>query len=153
MTNIFNFGKSMKMKWLKIAITDIGKHWLSLLLQDVDLKKSASVGSEYCESILYKLNPFSKAVLRYYNDYVQHLTFKRAEDILTSSIWYYTKFGTEKIFFFDWYRNGIHIIGEIVDPKGKLMTFEQMRAKYKFPLNILNYYTVKKICTKICDKD
>ena len=39
MTNIFNFEKSKKMKWLKTAITDRGKHWLSLLLQDVDLKK------------------------------------------------------------------------------------------------------------------
>ena len=39
-TNSFNFEKSMKMKWLKTAITDIGKHWLSLLLQDVDLKNS-----------------------------------------------------------------------------------------------------------------
>ena len=96
MTNIFNFEKSMKMKWLKIAIMDIGKHWLSLLLQDVDLKKLASVGIEYCESLVYKLKPFWKAVFMYYNDYIQHLTFKTAEDILTSSIWYNTKFGTKK---------------------------------------------------------
>ena len=152
MTNIFNFEKSIKMKWLKIAITDICKHWLSLLLQDIDLKKLASVGSEYCESLLYKLNPFWKAVFMYYKDYVQHLTFKTPEDILTSSIWYNTKFGTEKIFFFDWYKNGIHIIGDIIDPEGKLMTFEQIRAKYKFPLNILNYYTVKKIVQKFVTK-
>ena len=96
MTNIFSFEKSMKMKWLKIAITGIGKHWLSFLLQDVDLKKLASFGSEYCESVLYKLNPFWRAVFMYYKDYVQHLTFKTAEDILTSSIWYNTKFGTKK---------------------------------------------------------
>ena len=152
MTNIFNFEKSIKIKWLKIAITDICKHWLSLLLQDIDLKKLASVGSEYCESLLYKLNPFWKAVFMYYKDYVQHLTFKTPEDILTSSIWYNTKFGTEKIFFFDWYKNGIHIIGDIVDFEGKLMTFEQIRAKYKFPLNILNYYTVKKIAQKFVTK-
>ena len=48
MTNISNFEKSIKMKWLKIATTDIGKHWLSLLLQDVELKKTVSVSSEYC---------------------------------------------------------------------------------------------------------
>ena len=53
----------------KIVITDICKHWLSLLLQDIDLKKLASVGSEYCESLLYKLNPFWKAVFMYYKDY------------------------------------------------------------------------------------
>ena len=139
MTNIFNFEKSMK-----IAIKDIVKHRLSLLLQDVGLKKFSSAGSEYCESLLYKLNPFWKADFMYYKDYVQHLTFKIAVNILTSSILYDTKFGTEKIFF-DWYKNGIHIIGNIVDPEGKLMTFEQIRAKYKFPLNILNYYTVKNL--------
>ena len=92
MTNIFNFEKSMKMKWLKTAITDIGKHWLCLLLQDVDIKKLASVGSQYCESLVYKLNPFWKAVFIYFKDYVQNLTFKTAEDILTSSIWYNPKF-------------------------------------------------------------
>ena len=80
MTNIFNFEKSIKMKWLKIAITDICKHWLSILLQDIDLKKLTSVGSEYCESLLYKLNPFWKAVCMYFSDYVQHLTFKTPED-------------------------------------------------------------------------
>ena len=32
------------------------------------------------------------------------------------------------------------------------MTFEQMRTKYKFPLNILNYYTVTKLVQKLTTK-
>ena len=32
------------------------------------------------------------------------------------------------------------------------MTFKQIRAKYKFPLNILNYYTIKKLVQKFVTK-
>ena len=53
-------------------------------MQKVDVNKISSVGSEYCEFILFILNPFWKVVFTYYKEYVQHLKFKNGQDILTS---------------------------------------------------------------------
>ena len=73
MTNVFCFEKSVKIKWLEAGIFEKDKDWLSLLMQEVDVNKISSVGSEYYEFILYKLNPFWKVVFTYCKEYVQHL--------------------------------------------------------------------------------
>ena len=121
-------------------------------MQDIDVNKISSVGSEYCESILYKLNPFWKVVFTYYKDYVQHLKFQTAQDILSSCIWYNRQIGTEKIYFVDWFKHGVRIIGDIVNSEWKIMSLEQIKTKYKFSVNMLNYYSVKKLVEKFITK-
>ena len=144
----------MKIKWLKAGIFGKDKGWLSLLMQDIDVNKISSVGSEYCESILYKLNAFWKVVFTYYKDYVQHLKFKTGQDILSSCIWYNRQIGTEKIYFVDWFKHGVRITGDIVNSEWKVMSLEQIKTKYKFSVNILNlvYYSVKKLVEKFITK-
>ena len=153
MTNIFSFEKSVKIKWLQAGIFGKDKGCLSLLMQDIDVNKISSVGSEYCESILYKLNPFWKVVFTYYKDYVQQLKFKTDQDILSSCIWYNRQIGTEKIYFVDWFKHGVRIIGDIVNSECKMMSLEQIKTKYKFSVNILNYYSVKKLVEKFITKN
>ena len=65
-------------------------------MQEVDVNKISSVGSEYCEFTLIKLNPFWKVVFAYYKEYIQHLKCKTGQDILSSCIWYNRQIGTEK---------------------------------------------------------
>ena len=139
-TNIFSFEKSVKIKWLKAGIFEKDKDWLSLLMQEVDVNKISSVGSEYYEFILYKLNPFWKVVFTYCKEYVQHLKLKTRQDILSSCIWYNRQIGTEKIYFVDWFKHGVRIIWDIVNSECKIRTLEQIKTKYKFSVNILNYY-------------
>ena len=51
----------------------------------------------------------------------------------------------KKIYFVDWFKHGVCIVGDIVNSECKIMTLEQMKTKYKFSVNILNYHSVKSL--------
>ena len=72
--------------------------------------------------------------------------------MLSSCIWYNRQIGTEKIYFVDWFKHGVRIVEDIVNSECKIMTLEQIKTKYKFFVNILNYYSVKKLVEKFITK-
>ena len=143
MTYIFSFEKSVKIKWLKAGILEKDKDWLSLFMQEVDVSKISSVGSEYCEFILYKLNPFWKVVFTLFN--ILHSKLVKIYCLVVYGI--IDKLELKK-YFVDWFKLGVRIVGDIVNSECKIMTLEQIKTKYKFSLNILNYYSVKKLVEK-----
>ena len=80
------------------------------------------------------------------------MKFKTGQDILTSYIWYNRQIGIKKIYFKDWVKHIVHIVRDIVNCENKIVTLEQIKAKYKFSVNIMNYYTVKKLVQKFIRK-
>ena len=59
---------------------------------------------------------------------------------------------TETLFCPSWYKRGIHSIGDWVDKIYKILSFKNLKAKYNLNANILNYYTIKRLLTRVIPK-
>ena len=148
MTNLYNFEKSMKLRWLKQIFISHGKIWLDLLLNDINLSCLSSLGSQWCLSIIHKLNPFWKTVFTHFNQFCQHVKAKTNLDILCTNIWLNKPLGTEKIYFIDWFQNGVRVIGDIIKQDGHLLSIDEIKTKFGFRPNYLNYLTVRGLIKK-----
>ena len=151
MVKIFNFEKSMKINWLKEIFKGKQKLWLELLIKDISVSKLTSLGSHWCLSTISKLNPFWKIVFEYYNSLCLITKIKTNYDIMCSSIWLNKSIGTEKIYFSDWFSNGVHVVGDIVNSDGSIIPIEEIKLQYGFSPNFLNYITVRSLVKKFID--
>ena len=151
MTNVYNFEKSLKLNWLKQIFTGRTKIWLYILSNDTKLNLNylSSLGSEWCLSLMPKLNPFWKKVFSYYNHFCQQSqNIKTNEDILCTSIWLNKSLGTEKIFFANWFKHGIQVVGDILNSEGNIFPLEEIEKKFNFTVNVLNYFTMRALTKK-----
>ena len=142
MTNIFNFEKSMKIKWLKEAIFKTEKDWVQLLSQDININKLIITGVISFKSHFSKktCNPFWKDVFKYYPNFQNQLRIKCNQDIMSICIWQNKNLGTESILFLDWLKVGIHTIGDILNSQGIVLSMNDIQQRYNFRINFLNYY-------------
>ena len=152
MVNIFQFEKSLKINWLKGFFRQDSKPWLKLVLKDINISKFTSLGSQWCLSALSKLNPFWKIVFSYYNSLCLNTKIKTNYDIMCSSIWLNKPVGTEKLYLSDWFSNGVHVIGDIINPDGSIISIEEIKHQYGFSPNFLNYITIRTLVKKFIDK-
>ena len=143
MTNIFNFEKLMKIRWLKQIFSSNVKSWLNLLLRDLNLTCFSTLGSQWCLSVMHKLNPFWKIVFTYFNEFCQFVKPKTNLDISCMSLWLNKPLGTENIHFVDWVNAGIHVVGDIIKQDGQILTLDEMKTIFGFRVNYLNYSTVR----------
>ena len=153
MTNIYNFEKSMKTRWLKQMLISNHKSWLDLLQNDINLTFFSSLGSQWCLSVIYKLNPFWKTVFTYFNKFSQNVMYKTNLDILSTNLWLNKPLGTENIYFVDWFKNGIHVIGDIVKSDGHLLTLDEIKNRFGFKPNFFNYFTMRSLLKKFIEQN
>ena len=66
-------------------------------------------------------------------------------EITQYSLWYNSEISEEKLYFPKWFKNGIHLVGDIIDSNGDILTLESMRERFHFNPNILDYYRMKKL--------
>ena len=92
---------------------------------------------------MQKLNPFWKIVFTYFNQFCQLVKPKTNLDISCTSVWSNKQLGTENIYFADWFKNGIHVIGDIIKQDGHVLTFDDIKTTFGFTPNYLNYFTVR----------
>ena len=95
------------------------------------------------------MNHFWKTVFSYYVEFCQKIQFKTANDFLCTSLWLNKSIGTEKIFFADWFKNGIHTIADILNSDGSVMSQEEISSQFGVSLNFLNYYTIRTLINKV----
>ena len=120
MINLYNFEKSLKLGWLKKLNTDQSKGWFKILETTIaDINKLYRVGTKWIQTLDSKINPFWCSVFTYWDLLTDILVTN--QDILTSCIWYNSKLATNKTFFPDWYKKGIHIVGDIFNENGRVM--------------------------------
>ena len=50
-----------------------------------------------------------------------------------------------------WFTNAISTVADIVDSAGNVMDIESLKIKYHIRINILNYYTIKKLVNKFLE--
>ena len=143
----------MKIKWLKQIFISNRKSWLDILSNDINLTYLSSLGSQYCLSVRYKLNPFWKAVFTYFNQFCLHIQANTNLDVLCTSIWLNKPLGTENIYFADWFRNGIHVIGDIIKQDGHILTLDEIKTRYMFNPNYLNYFTIRGLVKRFIEQN
>ena len=73
--------------------------------------------------------------------------------MLSSSIWLNAHLGSEKIYFANWYKSGLHVVGDIVNHQGHILTLEEIKTKFHLRTNYLNYFTVRSLVKKYIEKN
>ena len=66
-------------------------------------------------------------------------------DIAQSCLWYNTKLSSMTLYFPDWYKHNIYLVGDVIDPEGNILSFEDITEKYNFKPNISYYYRLRKL--------
>ena len=49
------------------------------------------------------------------------------------------------MYFVNWYKSGIHVVGDIVNPQGHILTLEEIKTKFGLRTNYLKYFTVRSL--------
>ena len=153
MVNIFNFEKALKLKWLTYVIFHSEQVWSELLKIEIkNLKYITVLGGEWCAKFYSKLNPFWKDVFTYWTEFCASQKIMSNDDICKSPIWYNSNVNTKQIHFPNWSKQGILFIDDVIDNNGKVLSVQNLKEKYNFNINFLNYHTVQSFVTKFLTK-
>ena len=144
MVDIILFEKSLKLTWIRRIISNTNAPWLNLLLDTVgNLSRIKSLGLGWCQKILKKCNPFWNNVFNYYMEFCTQQEIKSNSDILHLNVWLNERIQKD-MFLPHWEKQGIRIIADLVGSAGVLLSRKQLSQDYRFSVNILEYYRVKK---------
>ena len=69
-------------------------------------------------------------------------------EFFSSSLWFNTHICTDKLFFADWFKHCIHIVGDMININGNILSLLEIKNLKNFPINFLNYFTFKKLVWK-----
>ena len=109
-----------------------------------DFNKILQFGDDWCTKLLGKVqNQFWQNVLNDWATMIRKCHTEGKSDIMRAPLWYNSHILDIPTFFPDWYKKGIHMIGDVINPNGKFLTIEEMIEKFSFYPNIINYFTVK----------
>ena len=96
-------------------------------------------------------NPFWYNVINNWIDIHHLIPIRSNNEILQTCIWYNSEIFKSPTFFPDWFKQGIHLIGDITDTDGGLLKLRDINLKFNTNLNILNYYTVYQTVKKFIE--
>ena len=126
MVNLFSFEKCLKLSWIKFVIFFQSKPWLQLLhFNNGSLNHVLTVGGRCWFFPQNSLNLFWKKVFQYWDEFccTQHVSSN--EDIMSTSIWFNPCIATNNLYFSDWYKHSILVIGYIVNLEGNMFTLDE----------------------------
>ena len=139
------------MGWLKRIVSQNGCAWYQLLKESIkNINKFIILGGDWCKNILDKVNPFWKDIFQNWILMCTSNTVSCNQDILHSSLWFNNQISVNKLFFPDWFVNAISTVADI-GSAGNIMDIESLKIKYHIRINILNYYTIKKLVNKFLE--
>ena len=61
---------------------------------------------------------------------------------MQSPLYFNGQISRDTLCFSDWQKNGIQIVGDLVDNNGKINSYELIRDKFGIKSNIFNYYRI-----------
>ena len=153
MINIFNFEKSMKLKWLKYIIFQTEHTWSDLLMSEIQKLDNINIyGGQWLLNFQQVLNPFWNAVFKYWSELCAKQKIKSNEDICNSSIWFNKQLGARYTFYLNWSRKGINVINDIIDNRGNVLSQDTLTERYKININFLHYYSIKRLVKAFIEK-
>ena len=144
MINLYHFEKALKLSWIKKLINQ-NSQWFKLLQANhSNIEKLLIFGDQWCTQFLRTVtNRFWQNVIEDWIYFNKKQMITEVADGLQNCIWYNSKISSKPLYFPDWYSHGIYFINDLIGPDGNVLTYNQLKAKYNFNLNILNYYTVR----------
>ena len=144
MLNLKKFEQALKVSWIKKFLTSPDSQWYSLFKRSyVNPDKILMFGDEFStQSIKTMTNPFWHNVLTIWRDVICQIPIRSNKDILQTCIWYNSKIFKNPTFFPDWFKTGIHLLGDISNNDGDILKLEDINVKFNTNLNFLNYFTV-----------
>ena len=145
MINIYNFEKALKVSWVKKLITQPNAQWYKLLeAMYGNIDQIVTFGDKWYSKILLKIhNQFWQNILKDWNILVKIQKPKNNSEIFRNCLWYNSYISGTMPFFPDWYKKGVYLVGDIISPDGNILTIEEIKYKFNFNPNILNYYSIK----------
>ena len=127
MVNIHNFENSIKPGWMKKVYqpSNTTSSWYDVLLSVVsNINRVTEIGGDWFKVIAQKLdNPFWKHVFSQWGDFCSKQTPEDNSDIIQSSLWFNSQISRDTMCFPDWQKNGIQLVGDLVDNNGKIISY------------------------------
>ena len=139
MVELKSFIKALKVSWFRRILQQSEPNELTNLSL-INFDKLFSVGGSYATKVSHDLqNPFWKDLMLIWAEYCNILPVENIGHVLEAPLWYNEKIGRGKMFFKNWYENGIRVVQDIVSENGELYTFEQLRNIYNINGTFLDY--------------
>ena len=74
------------------------------------------------------------------------------EGLLCSILWYNVQISKKMLYYPDWFKGGINIIGDIVNHELSIYSITELEQMYNININFLNYLTINKCVTEFIRK-
>ena len=152
MIDLQNFILAIKSTWIRRLLVDQNAPWVHLAAYILGpLNYITNFGPYWYNTLPLKVkNPFWLDVLKAWKNITETEFEKHTLDILYTPLWFNNKIGQPALYYPKWYQKGILFVGDLLDTKGSFCTFNELKKNFKLDsVNILEYYTIKKICTDI----
>ena len=88
-------------------------------------------------------NPFWKDIFTEWTKFCSQYQVKNNGDILDSCLWYNKQLSDSNLLFPDWVKQGIQVVGDLVNNYGEIYSAKEIEKSYNLKINILNYYTMR----------
>ena len=75
--------------------------------------------------------------------YLENQAITNTKELLLSPLWFNPKISKNKLFLPKWFSNGITLVGDILNNQGEILSQVQLKQKFKFQINFLEYHHVK----------
>ena len=153
MIKISDFIKSLKICWIRRIICNSDSQWIGLFHEMYGSKNLFYFESNSLVNIKHKItNPFWIEVLQSWQLLSKKCIVQTNNDIMNSCIWFNQKLTSDPLYLSPWYKNGIYCIGDIIDNNGEVERIEEIKKRYSFNVNILDYYRIRRLVQNYISK-
>ena len=143
MVNIQCFIRSLKISWIR-RIFGEDCQWLTLFNEIYGNAGNLFFENTWCNSLLQRMtNTFWMDVIKDWQIFCRKQQTSNNIDILNSCLWYNPQISREVLYFSTWFKNGIFLIGDIMNEYGQILPIEVLRETYNIKPNILDYHRIK----------
>ena len=144
MINVHAFIKSLKVSWVRRIFCGPECQWLTLFNEMYTYTGKLHFESMWGNVLIKKIsNPFWVEVIENWQILCRKQQPISNSDLMNTSIWYNPKISREPLYFSKWFNTGVLQLGDILNDKGKIESFETLQKKYSINCNILDYYRIK----------
>ena len=151
MINVHAFIHSLKVCWARI-FSGPDCHWLTLFNVMYTYSGNLHFESMWGNVLIKRMsNAFWVEVIENWQILCGKQEPISNSDLMNTSIWYNPKILREPPYFSNWFNAGVSLLGDVLNDKGKIESFETLQKRNSINCNILDYYRIK-LCSQLCSK-
>ena len=140
LTNLQKFDSALKISWIKRLMNQ--KEGWAIFPMQYGFGNILRYGDKYQEMVIKNtINKFWKDTAKAINELYNTLTYNNTNQIYNAPLWHNSKF--EIPYRREWEEKGFHIISDILDEEGNLLTERELNVQ-GVKINFLDYHTMVK---------